>query len=431
MAARGGRGARHRPRRRRRAPRHQARQPAARRPRPARGGRLRDRPRSPGRTSSRPPARCSARPPTSRPSRRWARPRRAASDRYALAVVAYELLTGSRPFEAEHFAAQARAHVEDPPPPASARAPELSRAVDAVLERGLAKEPGDRWPSATAFVDALERTVGEAPAPEPTRPTRRLFGGAPRRRAGTDGRRDATGAASDGRPPTGRRAAPRAPPPAPPRAARRCSPASRRSSCSRSWVRSRSPAAATVARPRLRAPNRPRARSRPPTRPRTPLRRRRRPRSPRRRRRPSPTPSPSPQPTEAAPSGEPDLAAARALQLEGFNARRAGDYETALAKARAAQQACGSSKELSPCGYALFEEGAALNALGQPEAAIPILERRLAEYGDNERGEVERELRDARKKAAQGASSKHSRRRADVRRAWPSPRLPPPPLRFP
>ena len=79
----------------------------------------------------------------------------AASDRYALAVVAYELLTGSRPFEAEHFAAQARAHVEDPVPPASARAPELSRAVDAVLERGLAKDPRDRWESAEAFVDAL------------------------------------------------------------------------------------------------------------------------------------------------------------------------------------------------------------------------------------------------------------------------------------
>ena len=88
----------------------------------------------------------------------------AASDRYALAVVAYELLTGSRPFEAEHFAAQARAHVEDPPPPASTRAPELSRAVDATLERGLAKEPGDRWPSAIAFVDALERTLDEPTA---------------------------------------------------------------------------------------------------------------------------------------------------------------------------------------------------------------------------------------------------------------------------
>ena len=70
----------------------------------------------------------------------------AASDRYALAVVAYELLTGARPFEAEHFAAQARAHVEDPVPPASSRAvAELSKAVDAVLERGLAKDPDDRW----------------------------------------------------------------------------------------------------------------------------------------------------------------------------------------------------------------------------------------------------------------------------------------------
>ena len=45
-------------------------------------------------------------------------PATAASDRYALAVVAYELLAGQRPFEAENFAAQARAHVEDEPVPA-------------------------------------------------------------------------------------------------------------------------------------------------------------------------------------------------------------------------------------------------------------------------------------------------------------------------
>ena len=93
----------------------------------------------------------------------------AASDRYALAVVAYELLTGTRPFEAEHFAAQARAHVEDPVPPASERTRELSPAVDAVLERGLAKEPDDRWTSSAEFVDALERTLKE-----PARATRRL-----------------------------------------------------------------------------------------------------------------------------------------------------------------------------------------------------------------------------------------------------------------
>src|SRR5215216_2041117 len=38
-----------------------------------------------------------------------------ASDRYALAVVAFELLTGDKPFPGENFAAQARAHVDDEP----------------------------------------------------------------------------------------------------------------------------------------------------------------------------------------------------------------------------------------------------------------------------------------------------------------------------
>jgi serine/threonine-protein kinase len=85
--------------------------------------------------------------------------------------------------------------------------------------------------------------------------------------------------------------------------------------------------------------------------------------------------------------------------VAGYNARLAGDYQTALAKAREAQQLCGGAHELSPCGYALFEEGAALNALGQPDAAIPVLQRRLDEYGDNESGEVSRELKKARKAA--------------------------------
>ena len=78
------------------------------------------------RTGSPPPARSSAPPPTSPPSRRWARPPPPPPIATPFAVVAYELLTGTRPFEAEHFAAHARAHVEDPPPPASERNPELS-----------------------------------------------------------------------------------------------------------------------------------------------------------------------------------------------------------------------------------------------------------------------------------------------------------------
>ena len=49
----------------------------------------------------------------------------AASDRYALAVVAFELLTGARPFERESTTAEALAHVSAPIPPASQLSPEL------------------------------------------------------------------------------------------------------------------------------------------------------------------------------------------------------------------------------------------------------------------------------------------------------------------
>ena len=68
-----------------------------------------------------------------------------ASDRYALAVVAFELLTGARPFERESPTAEAMAHVSDPIPPASDHNPELPPEVDDVLARGLAKEPEHRF----------------------------------------------------------------------------------------------------------------------------------------------------------------------------------------------------------------------------------------------------------------------------------------------
>jgi serine/threonine-protein kinase len=90
------------------------------------------------------------------------RPATDASDRYALAVTAFELLTGRRPFVAEHLAAQVRLQVDGEPPRASQVAPGLPLAVDAVLVRGMAKRPRDRWPTCVALVDALERALAEA-----------------------------------------------------------------------------------------------------------------------------------------------------------------------------------------------------------------------------------------------------------------------------
>src|ERR1700760_3274670 len=100
------------------------------------------------------------------PERVVGRPATEASDRYSLAVAAFELLVGERPFTAEPFPVQAPQHLEEPPPRASARNRELPRSVDAVLARGMAKAPEDRWPTACAFAQALEGAL-QAGAAEP------------------------------------------------------------------------------------------------------------------------------------------------------------------------------------------------------------------------------------------------------------------------
>src|SRR5262245_54969200 len=76
----------------------------------------------------------------------------AASDRYALAVVAYELLTGRRPFEAETPTAEATAHVQ-------AEVPSISPRLDPVFRRALAKNPQARFETASGFVAALREAL--------------------------------------------------------------------------------------------------------------------------------------------------------------------------------------------------------------------------------------------------------------------------------
>ena len=95
----------------------------------------------------------------------------AAADRYALAVVAYELLTGTRPFAAEGPAALAHAHASAAPPPPSTRAGDLPPEVDRAILRGLSKDPSHRWPRAAALSDAVAFALDGAAA---TAATRRL-----------------------------------------------------------------------------------------------------------------------------------------------------------------------------------------------------------------------------------------------------------------
>ena len=82
-------------------------------------------------------------------------PATAASDIYSLGIVAYELLTGGRPFEGGSSTAEAAAHIHQPVPPASQRSVGLPREVDAVFERVLSKDPARRYRTARSFVRAL------------------------------------------------------------------------------------------------------------------------------------------------------------------------------------------------------------------------------------------------------------------------------------
>jgi eukaryotic-like serine/threonine-protein kinase len=145
------------------------------------------------------------------PERAAGEPATEASDRYSLAVVAFELLVGKRPFDAQASASQLRQHAQEQAPAASQFNPTLPPAVDAVLARGMAKRQHDRWPTAASFAAALEDA---ATRPAPGGDTRTLPIGIPAHRGGlapSSGRtRPAPGLAASGALDRPRSAAPRA-----------------------------------------------------------------------------------------------------------------------------------------------------------------------------------------------------------------------------
>jgi TonB family protein len=80
-----------------------------------------------------------------------------ASDQFALATVAYELLTGERPFKGTSPTAVIYEVIEHHPTPPDEVAPLVPTAVGKVVMRGLQKNPQERFESCTAFANALQR----------------------------------------------------------------------------------------------------------------------------------------------------------------------------------------------------------------------------------------------------------------------------------
>jgi YVTN family beta-propeller protein len=93
------------------------------------------------------------------------------ADVYSLACVLHECLTGAPPFSGRDVPALMYAQIYSSPPEASSLVEGVPPALDAVIARGMAKDPEDRFPTAGALAAAArEALLAEAPAPRRTAP---------------------------------------------------------------------------------------------------------------------------------------------------------------------------------------------------------------------------------------------------------------------
>jgi YVTN family beta-propeller protein len=93
----------------------------------------------------------------------------ARADVYALGCVLYHALSGSPPYQRDTDEAMLWAHLHDDPPSIAAHAPGVPASFDAVLQRAMAKDPEERYPSAGDLGRAALAAAGRTATPGPER----------------------------------------------------------------------------------------------------------------------------------------------------------------------------------------------------------------------------------------------------------------------
>jgi serine/threonine-protein kinase len=84
------------------------------------------------------------------------------ADVYALGAVLFEAFAGRTPYPRDTDVAVLWAHMQEPPPAVTALRPELPSGLDEVLVRALAKDPSERYATASELVDAARAELGLA-----------------------------------------------------------------------------------------------------------------------------------------------------------------------------------------------------------------------------------------------------------------------------
>lgn len=106
-----------------------------------------------------PPAHIETSLPYAAPELLYGQAPSAASDEYALACTAVELLIGSPPFIANTTMALVDQHLNKPPPRISRNRDWVPHAVDSILAKAMAKTPGKRYDSCVEFVSLISRAL--------------------------------------------------------------------------------------------------------------------------------------------------------------------------------------------------------------------------------------------------------------------------------